>query len=264
MAFTRINDIVLHYRLSGLAEGPVLVLVNSLGTDARIWDELIAMLGDRYRILSYDKRGHGLSGAPTGDYLLNQHVGDLVGLLDHLGIDRLVLAGVSVGGLIAQRLALLHSERLVGLILCDTAAKIGDAAMWNGRIASVRMDGMASIADAIMTRWFTPAYRREHPDDLAGWQAMLERMPVAGYAGTCATLCDADLRDEVAGIVVPTLVVVGDQDLATPVDLVRDTATKIPGAQFEIIEDCGHIPSIEQPAVLATLMEKFMQEAGHG
>ena len=264
MGFARLNDLVLHYRLAGLAEGPVLVLVNSLGTDARIWDEMIALLGDHYRILSYDKRGHGLTGAPAGDYTLDHHVEDLLALLDHLAIDRLVLAGVSVGGMIAQRFALLHPSRLVGLILCDTAAKVGESTMWNGRIAAVRQGGMAAIADAVMTRWFTAAFQSQRAADLAGWQNMLERMPVDGYAGTCAALRDADLRDDIAQIAVPTLAVAGAEDLATPVDLVRETAAQIPGARFEIIEQCGHIPSVEQPGVLAMLMSNFMREVGHG
>ena len=264
MGFVRLNDIVLHYRLVGQTDGPTLVLVNSLGTDARIWDEVIALLGDRYRVLSYDKRGHGLTGAPSGDYTIDDHVADLVGLLDHLGIEKLVLAGVSVGGLIAQRFALLHPDRLVGLVLCDTAAKVGDDVMWNGRIAAVREHGLASISDAVMTRWFTPSFRSQRADDLAGWQTMLERMPVDGYAGTCAALRDADLRGDIGQIAVPALVVVGDQDLSTPVDLVRETAALIPGARFEIIDHCGHIPSIEQPGALAALMSNFMLEVGHG
>lgn len=264
MTFARINGIVLHYRLAGRTDAPVLALVNSLGTDARIWDGVIALLADRYRIVSYDKRGHGLSAAPEGDYTIDDQVDDLAGLLDHLGIDRLALAGVSIGGVIGQAFALRHPQRLQALVLCDTAAKVGDAAMWNGRIAAIRQGGMASIADAVMTRWFTPAFRQERPDDLAGWQTMFERMPVEGYASTCAALRDADLTAAVAGIATPTLVVAGDQDLSTPVELVRATAEKIPGARFEIIAGAGHIPSIEQPEALATLMTHFLQGAGHG
>lgn len=264
MAFARINDVVLHYRMQGRTGAPVLALVNSLGTDARIWDDVIALLGARYRVISYDKRGHGLSTAPEGDYKLDDHVDDLAGLLDHLGVDRLALAGVSVGGLIGQRFALRYPERLTALVLCDTAPKVGDAAMWNGRIDAVRRNGMASIADAVMLRWFTEAFRRDHADELAGWQTMFERMPVPGYAGTCAALRDADLRDAIGAIAVPTLVAVGDQDLSTPVELVRDLASQIPGARFEVISGAGHIPSIEQPQVLAALMTRFLSEVGHG
>ncbi|MEO8683880.1 MAG: 3-oxoadipate enol-lactonase, partial [Devosia sp.] len=209
MSFVRIKDVLLHYRVDGSANAPVLALANSLGTDARIWDGVIALLADRYRIVSYDKRGHGLSDAPAGDYAIDDHVDDLAGLLDYLAIDRLALAGVSIGGIIGQAFALRHPQRLSALVLCDTAAKIGDVAMWNGRIAAVRQGGMASIADLVMARWFTEAFRRGKPDDLAGWQTMFERMPVEGYAGSCAALRDVDLTEAVTGIKTPTLVVAG-------------------------------------------------------
>lgn len=260
----RINDIALHYRLHGHAGSPALVLVNSLGTDARIWDAVIERLAGRYHVISYDKRGHGRSDAPTGDYSIDDHVADLVGLLEHLKVGRLALAGVSVGGLIAQRFALLYPERLTALILCDTAAKIGDFAMWNTRIAAVRQHGLAYIADAVMERWFTPAFRQQSSVELAGWRNLFLSMPVAGYAGTCAALRDADLLDAVSAISTPTLVVVGDQDLSTPVELVRDTARRIPGARFEIIANAGHLPCIEQPLPLAGLMMQFLSEVGHG
>lgn len=264
MAFVRINGILLHYRLAGPEAAPAIVLVNSLGTDARIWDQVIGLMSERYRILSYDKRGHGLSDAPPGDYALEDHVDDLAGLLQHLGISQVAVAGVSVGGLIAQGFALRHPDRLTALILCDTAAKIGDETMWNGRIAAVRDNGIASIAETIMARWFTEGFRRDRADELAGWQNMVLRMPVDGYAGTCAALRDADLRASIAAIATPTLVVVGDQDMSTPVELVRDMANKIANSRFEIIDDCGHIPSIEQPHALVSLIKRFLEEVGHG
>ena len=264
MDFVRINGVLLHYRLAGPADAPVLALVNSLGTDARIWDGVISKLAGTYRVVSYDKRGHGLSDAPDGDYALDDHVGDLAGLLDFLDIGRLALAGVSVGGLIGQRFAMRYPERLAALVLCDTAPKVGDAAMWNGRIAAVRAGGLGSIADAVMTRWFTERYRRDEAVALAGWRNMFLRMPVGGYVGTCAALRDADLRGEIGAIVTPTLVVVGAEDQSTPVELVRDMAGRIPGARFEIIADAGHIPSIEQPQVLVDLMQDFLKEVGHG
>lgn len=263
MTFARINGIDLHYRVSGNAAGMPLVLANSLGTDARIWDDVIAALDHGYRIISYDKRGHGLSGAPHGDYRLDDHVDDLAGLLDDLHIERAVLAGVSVGGLIAQGFALRHPARLAGLILCDTAPKVGDAAMWNARIAAVRAGGLSAIANGVTARWFTYTFRRDRAPDLAGWRHMLERMPAAGYIGTCASLRDADLSDRIGAIAVPTLVVVGAEDLSTPPDLVRDMAGRIPRARFEIIPDCGHIPSIEQPEALAALMRQFLHEVRH-
>lgn len=264
MAFVRINDVLLHYRLSGPEGAPALVLVNSLGTDARIWDDVIAALEDDYRCLSYDKRGHGLSDAPAGDYALDDHLDDLEGLLDRLGFARIVLVGVSVGGLIGQGLALRAPQRLSALVLCDTAPKVGDAAFWGQRIATVRNEGMAAIADGIMERWFSAGFRAERPEELAGWRNLFLRTDAGGYASTCATLRDTDLTDAISAISLPALVIAGDADLATPVDLVRGCAEAIPGARFEILEGAGHIPSIEQPAVLARLIGDFLKELGHG
>ncbi|HTN63936.1 MAG TPA: 3-oxoadipate enol-lactonase [Devosia sp.] len=264
MAFVRIDGLVLHYRVRGRADAPVLALVNSLGTDARIWDGVIALLAPHYRIVSYDKRGHGLSDAPAGDYTIAQHADDLAGLLDHLGIAHCALAGVSVGGLIAQDFAIRYSQRLTALVLCDTAAQIGTDAMWNTRIAAVRGPGLASIVEPVMQRWFTPSYRHMQPVDLAGWRNMFLRMPAQGYAGTCAALRDADLTQAVATIITPTLVLVGDQDLSTPPDLVRATADRIPHARFYTIAGAGHLPMIEQPEALASLLQQFFNEVGHG
>lgn len=263
MAFAPVNDMVLHFRVEGSEDAPALVLVNSLGTDARIWDSVIARLAGRYRVISYDKRGHGLSDSPGGDYSLDDHVSDLAGLLQFLGIERVALAGVSVGGLIAQDFALRYPDRLAALVLCDTAAKVGDVAMWDERIATARQLGLAALAEPVMARWFTERFRRERPAEVAGWRNMLARMPVDGYAGTCAALRDADLRGAIAAITVPTLVVVGEQDLATPVELVRGMAQAIPGSQFVTIPDCGHIPSIEQPQALTALMTRFLNEVGY-
>ncbi|RYE84081.1 MAG: 3-oxoadipate enol-lactonase [Hyphomicrobiales bacterium] len=264
MAFVRINGVLLHYRVAGPAGAPALALANSLGTDGRIWDGVIERLAERYRVLSYDKRGHGLSDAPAGDYSLADHVADLVGLLDHLGMGRIALGGVSVGGLIAQGFALAHPQRVAALVLCDTAPKVGDAALWNGRIETVLTHGMAPLADGLMERWFGPRFHRERADELAGWRNLFLRSDPRGYAGTCATLRDTDLSDRLKAIAAPTLVVVGEEDRSTPVELVRTCAEAIPGARFDVIADAGHIPSIEQPAVLAALMQNFLKEAGHG
>ncbi len=264
MDFFRRDGVVLHYRLTGPIGAPALALVNSLGTDARIWDGVIAALSGRFRILSYDKRGHGLSDVPEGDYALADHVDDLAALLDHAGIGTLALGGVSVGGLIAQGFALAHPQRIKALMLCNTAPRIGDDAMWNTRIADVRQNGMAALADPVMQRWLSPGFRAAQPDALSGWRNMFLRTDPAGYIGTCATLRDTDLRAAISAITAPTLVVAGSDDLATPPDLVRTCADSIAGARFEILDGVGHIPSIEKPALLAGMFGHFLSEVRHG
>lgn len=264
MPFARINGVLLHHRLSGVSGAPALVFVNSLGTDFRIWDEVVERLGGHYRILCYDKRGHGLSDTPAGDYSLDDHLDDLTGLLDHVGFGRAGLVGVSVGGLIGQGFALRAPHRIASLVLCDTAPKIGDAALWNARIETVLGSGPAAIADGVMERWFSDAFRRDRADDLAGWRNLFIRTDAAGYAATCATLRDTDLTATLSAITTPTLVVAGSEDRSTPVAMVRDCAQAIPGARFEILAGAGHIPSIEQPDALATLIDGFLREVGHG
>lgn len=264
MSFVRVEDVLVHYRLAGPVDAPVIVFANSLGTDLRIWNDVVSALGDSFRVLTYDKRGHGLSDSPEGDYSLDDHVADLVGLFDALGFDRVAICGVSIGGLIAQAAALAHPERVAALVLCDTAAKFGDAAAWDGRTAAIRQGGMAAIADGVMERWFSPGFFAQRPDDLAGWRNLFLRTDPAGYVATCATLRTADLSSVAGGISCPVQVVVGADDRSTPVDVVRGLAEAIPGARFEVIQGAGHIPSIEQPTRLAALIKSFLKEAGHG
>jgi 3-oxoadipate enol-lactonase len=263
MNFVRINGCLLHYRLSGPEGAPALVFANSLGTDGRIWDGVIAGLSDRFRCLSYDKRGHGLSDAPAGEYRLEDHLGDLEGLLDVTGITRAVIIGVSIGGLIAQGFALRAPERVAGLVLCCTAPRMGDASMWSARIEAARTTGLGPMADAIMERWFSTRFRAERPDELAGWRNLFLRTDADGYAATCATLRDADLTDAIAAIEAPSLVVAGDQDLAAPVDLVRN-CLRIPNSRLAVLEGVGHIPSIEQPQQLTRLIADYLEGAAHG
>jgi 3-oxoadipate enol-lactonase len=264
MAFARANGIVLHYELSGPADRPPLVFSNSLGTDLRIWDKLAERLGDRYRILRYDKRGHGLSEEAPPPYALTDHVADLVGLMDHLGIGRAAIVGLSVGGMIAQGLAALHPERVAALVLCDTAPKIGTQESWNDRIDLVTRKGLSAIVDRVMPLWFTPAFRRPDNPDYAGHVTMFLRSPVGGYVGTCASVRDADLTESTRALKVATLCLVGENDGSTPPDLVRATANLISNCEFRIVPEAGHIPCVEQPDAVAALIGGFLRNAKYG
>ena len=260
MAFARVNGVVLHHEDRGDASRPALVFANSLGTDFRIWDAIVALLGDRFRYVRYDKRGHGLSEATPAPYTMDDHIGDLESLLDHLGVKSCAVIGLSVGGVIAQGLASKRPDLVKVMVLMDTAHKIGTAEMWNQRIDGVTANGIASLADAIMLRWFTPAYRSPDNADFVGYTAMLTRTTVDGYAGTCAALRDTDYTERTKALTLPVLAIVGDQDGSTPPDLVRSTADLIRGAQFRIIPDAGHLPCIEQPQAVANLLYNFLRE----
>jgi 3-oxoadipate enol-lactonase len=253
-----VNGIVLHHEIRGAAEKPMLVFANSLGTDFRIWNNVAARLEGRYRLLLYDKRGHGLSEATPAPYAMVDHVHDLAALLDHHGVERVCVAGISVGGLIAQGLAALRPDLVEALVLCDTAHKIGTEESWNARIEAVRKNGIETIADGILKLWFTAAYRTPENPDFAGYRSMLTRSPVEGYIGTCAALRDADLTESTRALKMPVLCLVGDQDGSTPPDLVRSTAALIAGAEFHIVADAGHMTCIEQPDAVANLITAFV------
>ena len=261
MAFARVNGVVIHYDLRGPAEKPAVVFSNSLGTDFRIWDAVAERLERDFRLVFYDKRGHGLSEATPQPYAMTDHVGDLAGLLDYLDIPKVAVVGLSVGGMIAQGLAAMRPDLVSALVLCDTAHKIGDEAFWNDRIDKTNGPGIVAMADAIMQRWFTPAYRSPDNPDFVGYVAMLTRTNTDGYAGTCAALRDADLTESTRALKVPTLCIVGDQDGSTPPDLVRSTADLIDGARFEIVEGAGHLPCIEQPEKTARLIGDFLSRS---
>lgn len=261
MAFARIADIVLHYDFTEAGkDGPLLVFLNSLGTDFRIWRGVVDRLAGAFPTLLYDKRGHGLSDTGEAPYAMDDHVDDLAGLLDRIGAGKVVLCGLSVGGLIAQRFQQRYPDRLLGLVLCGTAHRVGTRDGWNDRIARVHAEGLAPIADMVMPLWFTPAFHRESPAELAGYRNMVSRQPADGYAGTCAAIRDADYTAAARGISVPTLCIAGDGDGSTPPDLVRSMADLIPGARFETIREAAHIMCVEQPGAVAALVRGFMAD----
>ncbi len=259
MQFARLNGVTVHHQLIGSPQSrPLLVFVNSLGTDFRIWRDVVVRLAGDFAILLYDTRGHGLSGVGRTPYTMELLADDLAALLDHIGARQAAVCGVSVGGLVAQQLYARRPDLVCALILSDTLGKIGDDAMWNARIAAIEERGIDAVADSILERWFTPHFRRADNPDFAGYRAMLSRQPADGYIATCVALRQADLRPLASRIAVPTICVVGDQDGSTPPRAVADFAKTIPRARFELIADCGHLPSIEQPEQFTTILRAFM------
>ncbi len=259
MDFVTLETVTLHYEFRPAGtEKPVLVFANSLGTDFRIWDGVVGSLQDDYSILRYDKRGHGLSGTGEPPYRMDDHVGDLVGLLDHLALTDVILCGLSVGGMIAQGVTLARPDLVSQLVLCDTGHKIGDRQLWQNRIDAVLKDGLKPMTDTVMERWFTSDFRREDNPVYAGCRAMFERQEPAGYAGTCAAIRDADFTRTVSALSVPTLCLVGSEDASTPPALVQELAGLIPKADFVVIERAGHLPCLEQIQAFTRTLEDFI------
>ncbi|MGK6314213.1 3-oxoadipate enol-lactonase [Neorhizobium sp. DT-125] len=261
MQFVHINGIVIHYDIRRAGDGkPVIVFINSLGTDSRIWHNELPKLAEDHTILTYDKRGHGLSGLGNPPYSIEDHAADLAGLLDHLELSDVIVCGLSVGGLIALGLYEKRPDLVKALIFSNTAHRIGTAGMWAARIAAVEENGIGSILDAIMERWFTAPFRKPANAAYQGYCNMLVRQPALGYSGTCAAIRDADFTEAAKKIAVPALCIAGQEDGSTPPDLVKSLAGLIPGSRFEIIEDAAHIPCVEAPAAHAALVRGFIEQ----
>lgn len=261
MQICDLKDLQIHYCEDGDPLGAPVVFANSLGTDLRLWDKVIPLLPQSLRLIRYDKRGHGLSSCPPGPYAMGALVRDAERLLDALNVREAVFVGLSLGGLIAQGLAVKRLDQIRAMVLSNTAVKIGTAEMWNQRIAAIRENGIESIADATMERWFSKAFRAT--PELHGWRSMLARQPVEGYTGCCAAIAGTDFITPTSGLTLPTLAIAGSEDGATPPDLLRETAEIIKGCRFHLIRGAGHLPCVEKPAEYARVLTDFLKETGH-
>ena len=255
--FLRIHDVTTHVALDGPADAPAVLMLHSLGTEARVWQEQAAALADRFRVIRPDLRGHGLSGVTPGPGSIAQFADDMRALLDALGIARAHVAGLSIGGMVAQALAVQAPGRVASLLLCDTAPAIPPPAFWRERAAIVRANGMAAIAEAVVARWVTPDALATADTD--GLRAMLLRTPPEGYAAAAEAIAAADLTASTARLRLPALVLVGAQDLATPPAVARALAAAIPGAVFTEIAGAAHIPTYEQADAVTAALRRFLE-----
>ena len=261
MHMADLGDVHLHYRIDGNPDGAPVVFSNSLGTDLRLWDAVLPLLPQDLKFIRYDKRGHGLSSTPRAPYKMGALVRDVEALLDHLEVRECVFVGLSIGGMIAQGLAVKRLDMIRAMVLSNTGAKIGTTEMWDQRIAAVNKGGIESLADGVMERWFSRAFLSN--PDLLVWRNMLVQQTAAGYAGCSAAISGTDFYSTTSGLRLPTLGIAGDEDGATPPDLVRETVGLIPGSQFHLIRKAGHLPCVEQPRNYAAALTKFLQEVGH-
>lgn len=248
----------MHYRVDGPAEGATVVFANSLGTDLRLWDDVIRLMPD-IRAIRFDKRGHGLSDL-GGAVTIADYAEDAAALIDALVPkgEKVVFVGLSIGGLIAQALASVRPDLLQAVVISNSAAKMGNAESWEARIAAIRAGGIESIADAVMERWFAPKFRAT--PELAIWRNMMTRTDVEGYIAACGALAAADQTEATRQLALPAMVVVGDQDGASPPDLVKATADLIQGATFHILPEVGHLPPVEDAPAMVALLRAFIKD----
>ena len=259
MKFLRIGDVVISHDIVGADSGkPAIAFINSLGTDQRIWSQVVEALSDEFTLLTFDKRGHGLSDLASPPYQIENFADDLIALIEHYGLRNVTLCGLSIGGLIALSTYDKRPDLIRGLFFADTAHKIGTPEFWAARIGAVESGGIGSILEPIMSRWFTGPYRTNGNADYRGYCNMLLRQPVEGYAGACAAIRDADFTDVAKRIAVPAHCVAGAEDGSTPPELVRSLADLIPGCGFEIIEGAAHIPCVETPELFTGILRRFL------
>jgi 3-oxoadipate enol-lactonase len=254
-------DLRLNTDLSGPKDGPPLVLVHALGTSGAIWDDLIPLLPPSLRILRFDLRGHGASDVPAAPYGMGALIRDTERLMDHFALKDAVILGLSIGGLIAQGLAVKRLDLVRAMILSNTAARIGRPEQWNDRIATVRTGGMAALHDATMERWLGRNWRSAPA--LPRLSALFLNTDPEGWCGCAAAIAGTDLYETTATLTLPTLAIAGANDGSTPPDLIRETADLIRGHHFALIRGAGHIPPVEKPAEYAAIVTQFLTGIGH-
>ena len=268
MPFVQAADLVVHYAVDGAApsrdpDAPVVMLANSLGTSFHMWDQQIAALARSHRVLRYDMRGHGLtdttSSPDAGVATVERLAADAVALLDALRIARVDFVGLSIGGMVGQRVAAEFPDRIGALALCATGSRIGTVAGWNERIETVQRDGIAAIAGAGMERWFTARSRAELPAVVRGFANMLTRTPVDGYVEGCQAVRDADLRADDARIRCRTLVLAGAEDLVTTPAMGAEMRDAIANAELIVLDDAAHMLCAEQPEATDAALLAFLE-----
>lgn len=259
MPFADLSDVCIHYSLTGPETAPVLVFSTSLGANFSMWDPQLSTFATKFRVLRYDSRGHGQSSATPGQYNIELLGNDVLHLLDSLQVDRVHFCGLSMGGQTGIWLGRHAANRLNKLILCNTGAKIGTLDAWNTRIETVLSRGMSEVSSIVVSRWFTQPFAAAHSTVIAHAKTMIEATNPVGYAACCAAIRDYDARAEVSSISVPTLVISGSHDLATPPCDGRFLADKIPGARyFEL--PTAHLSNIERAADFNSALLKFLSE----
>lgn len=253
------NGIEINYTVQG--DGPWVVMSHSLGCDLSMWDEQVRALKASFKVLCFDTRGHGASDAPATDYTLDMLSGDLLGLLDGLGIDKPHFVGLSMGGMIGMTFALKHPDRFRSLVLCDTSSRIPAEAgpIWEGRIKIAADQGMEPLVEPTLQRWFTEPFYKANKPMMSRVGQMIRNTKPAGYIGCCRAIPKIDVTDRLGAIRCPVQVIVGEQDVGTPVAMSRAIQEAIPGSRLDVLASASHLSNLEQPAAFNKALLEFVQ-----
>ena len=242
-------------------EGAPFVLLHGLGTHIDIWNDLLPNLPTNLQIIRCDIRGHGRSSAPDAPYAMGQLISDIEAVLDHLSVRDAVVLGTSIGGMIAQGLAVKRLDLVRGLVLSNTAAKIGNADHWQDRIDAYRARGLSNSAGSILEKWFSRGYVMFNQTHF--FRQILLSTPLEGYLGCCHAIKGTDFYTPTSGLRLPTLGIASSEDRVTPTDLVRETLDVIPGSKFHLMRRLGHLPCVEAPEAYAEVITQFLKDIGH-
>lgn len=238
---------------TGADDAPILLVGPSLGTTLHMWDPQLDALAERFHVLRYDHLGHDGSPVPPGPYTVDQLADEVLALVSEIG--RFSYLGLSLGGMVGMVIAARHPDRVERLALMCTSAHLPPESNYRDRAATVRAQGTAAVADAVVSRWFTPAFTGTEP-----YTAMLAATPDEGYAGCCEAIAAMDIRSRLPAITAPTLVIAGALDPATPPEHGKLIADTIPDARLTVVPEAAHLANVERPAEVTGLLLDHLTE----
>lgn len=248
-----------HAVVTGKADGPVVLLSNSLGSTHRMWDAQLSELEQHFRVVRYDTRGHGASPVPEGPYSIDDLADDVVALLDRLDVESAHLVGLSLGGMTVLRVAARNPERARRLAVLCSGARLAPAQAWTDRAALVRAGGAGAVAASVVERWFTAEHLSARPKERADWELMIASTPAEGYAGCCEAIAALDLRQELSDVTAPTLVIAGADDPATPPAKLQEIADGISDARLLVVSHAAHLANAERPDVVTPALSEHLR-----
>jgi 3-oxoadipate enol-lactonase len=258
----RVNDVVIHYKIEGPGDAPLVTLSHSLAATLELWELQLPVLRGDYRILRFDTRGHGSSSAPPGPYTIEMLAADVIGLLDHLAIRRTHFIGISMGGMIGQVLACRYPDRLDRLVLCDTSGRVPPemTPIWEERIRTAETEGMKALAEQTLERWLSGEFRRNQPEITQRVRNMILLTPVPGYVGCSRAISTFDVLGELSKAAAPTLIVTGEKDESAPVGAAEAIQKQIGGSELVILPGALHLSTIEAADHFNRKLVSFLTE----
>lgn len=258
------DGVRLRTRADGAASAPPLLLLNSLGTDLRMWDAQVAVWSRNRYVIRFDQRGQGESASPPGPYTIESFGRDAIDVLDAYGVAAASLCGLSLGGVVAQWVAAKCPARVDSVVLAGTAARVGTEDAWRARAGTVRTYGMNAVVPAVLERFFSPAYLRDGGAEVRATERTLRAADGEGYAASCEALAVADLRTLGATVRSPCLVIVGTDDAATPPADARELQRLLPRAEYVELQGTGHLANLERPQLFTALVSDFLTTTSEG